>query len=106
MKFLISIFFISISLLAEAASLGGIHHCDWIKSETCSTESVEGCETKLTEPKLGSQVKKDRPQHRVLVALTYHSVEARDNSINRRFHQHRFRINASPVYLSNQVFLI
>lgn len=104
MKVLISIFFITLTLAGEAIASGDLHPCEWVKSETCSSESVEGCEMPVV--KIRSQVKNARSASLVLVAPVYQKIQPQDNSVNRLYNQHRFRKTTSPVYLTNQVFLI
>jgi hypothetical protein len=106
MKILISIFFIALTLSGEAIASGDLHMCEWVKSETCAAESLEGCEVRTPVAKIRSQVKNIRSASLVLYAPVYQTTELKDNSVNRLYNQHRFRKNTSPVYLSNQVFLI
>jgi hypothetical protein len=106
MKILSSIFFIILSLSTEVVALHGLHTCEWVKSEICSSESLEGCETRMPVNKSGNFLKKERPSRPLLSTSIYRATEPGINSINQLCLQHRFRKNASPVYLSNRVFLI
>jgi len=106
MKILISIFFIALTLFGEALASGDLHTCEWVKSETCAAESLEGCDARTPVAKLRSQVRNIHSASLVLVSAVHQAREPKDNSVNQLYNQHRFRKNTSPVYLSNQVFLI
>ncbi len=106
MKILLSIFCITLTLTSEVLSLIDCHACEWVKSEACTAENLEGCEMQTSNAKINHQNKRDRSPLLVCVKQIYRPQDPKNNLINRFYHQHQFKKHTSPIYLSNQVFLI
>jgi hypothetical protein len=109
MKTLVSLFLVTLSLLAEISMVAGNPWCEIERAKIENSESAETSENLVPSIKIKTQVRRNHFVKLSVVSHTYKPADVVRNAnlaSNLLFNQHLVKQRTSPIYLNNSVFLI